>query len=102
MSHRPSVEDYWPCPVQQQSSNAYGAPNGGPMPAIQPRCEVIVDALQLACRAPSLHNSQPWRWVATDDTVELFADPARLVRSADTTGDTPCLPSSMKGTAGRK
>ncbi|CAA0096298.1 Putative NAD(P)H nitroreductase acg [Mycolicibacterium vanbaalenii] len=56
------------------------------MPAIQPRCEVIVDALQLACRAPSLHNSQPWRWVATDDTVELFADPARLVRSADTTG----------------
>ncbi|GAB3226280.1 Acg family FMN-binding oxidoreductase [Mycolicibacterium hippocampi] len=56
------------------------------MPATHPRCEVIVDALQLACRAPSLHNSQPWRWIATDNTVELFADPARLVRSADSTG----------------
>lgn len=53
-------------------------------PQVQPA--VIVDALQLACRAPSLHNSQPWRWVATDHTVELFADMARLVRSADTAG----------------
>ena len=25
--------------------------------------EVIKAAVQLACRAPSLHNSQPWRWV---------------------------------------
>ena len=56
------------------------------MPATQVRSEVIVDALQVACRAPSLHNSQPWRWVATDHTVELFADPARLVRSTDATG----------------
>ena len=56
------------------------------MPATHPRCEVIVDALQLACRAPSLHNSQPWRWIATNNTVELFADPDRLVRSADSTG----------------
>lgn len=56
------------------------------MPATQLRSEVIVDALQLACRAPSLHNSQPWRWVATDHTVELFADPTRLVRSTDPTG----------------
>lgn len=56
------------------------------MPATRLRSEVIVDALRLACRAPSLHNSQPWRWVATDHTVELFADPARLVRSADATG----------------
>jgi hypothetical protein len=21
-------------------------------------------AVQLACRAPSLHNSQPWQWIA--------------------------------------
>ncbi len=56
------------------------------MPATQVRSEVIVDALQVACRAPSLHNSQPWRWVATDHTVGLFDDPARLVRSTDATG----------------
>ena len=56
------------------------------MRAPQVQLAVIVDALQLACRAPSLHNSQPWRWVATDHTVELFADTARMVRSADTAG----------------
>lgn len=56
------------------------------MPTTLVGSEVIVAALQLACRAPSLHNSQPWRWVATDHFVQLFADPARLVRSTDTTG----------------
>ena len=28
------------------------------------RTVVIERAVELACRAPSLHNSQPWRWVA--------------------------------------
>lgn len=56
------------------------------MPATKVETGVIVDALQLACRAPSLHNSQPWRWVLTEHTVELFADPERLVRSTDDTG----------------
>ncbi len=50
------------------------------------RSELIVDALQVACRAPSLHNTQPWRWVLTDHTVELFADPSRHARSADSSG----------------
>lgn len=48
--------------------------------------EIILDALQLACRAPSLHNSQPWRWVVTPDRVDLFADPARLLRGSDASG----------------
>ncbi|MCH9768950.1 MAG: NAD(P)H nitroreductase [Actinomycetia bacterium] len=56
------------------------------MPATQVRPEVLVAALRLACRAPSVHNSQPWRWVANDNAVDLFADPSRLVRSADPTG----------------
>jgi len=25
--------------------------------------EILADAAHLACRAPSLHNSQPWRFV---------------------------------------
>ena len=25
--------------------------------------EIIAKAIRLACRAPSLHNSQPWRWI---------------------------------------
>jgi nitroreductase len=42
---------------------------------------VITRAVALACRAPSLHNSQPWRWVAGSATVDLFADPDRSVAS---------------------
>lgn len=48
--------------------------------------EVIARGVELACRAPSLHNSQPWRWVATSTAVELFADPERVVRSTDSSG----------------
>ena len=56
------------------------------MTATRVRTELITDALRLACRAPSLHNSQPWRWVLTDDSVELFADRDRLVSGTDHTG----------------
>lgn len=48
--------------------------------------ETVFDAVELACRAPSLHNSQPWRWVAGSTTLELFADPHRVVRSSDESG----------------
>jgi nitroreductase len=48
--------------------------------------EVIAGAVELACRAPSLHNSQPWRWVASPTTVDLFGDPDRVVRSTDSSG----------------
>ncbi|OCB30497.1 NAD(P)H nitroreductase [Mycobacterium malmoense] len=47
---------------------------------------VLTRAVELACRAPSLHNSQPWRWVVGGPTVDLFADPARMVSSADSSG----------------
>jgi hypothetical protein len=47
---------------------------------------IIRDAVQLACRAPSLHNSQPWRWVLAGSTIHLFADPGRVVRATDTSG----------------
>jgi nitroreductase len=48
--------------------------------------DVIARAVELACRAPSLHNSQPWRWVATPADVDLFTDPHRVVRSTDSSG----------------
>ena len=48
--------------------------------------EVISAAVELACRAPSLHNSQPWRFVAEGDAVHLFLDAARAPRHTDTTG----------------
>jgi nitroreductase len=48
--------------------------------------DVIKNAVQLACRAPSLHNSQPWRWVADDGGLRLFADPSRIGHHTDSTG----------------
>ncbi|ORV80204.1 Acg family FMN-binding oxidoreductase [Mycobacterium gastri] len=47
---------------------------------------VITKAVELACHAPSLHNSQPWRWLAGSTAVDLFLDPHRLVTSADSSG----------------
>jgi hypothetical protein len=47
---------------------------------------VIKDAVQLACRAPSLHNSQPWRWVLDGHVVQLFVDPNRAPMYTDETG----------------
>jgi hypothetical protein len=32
------------------------------MPDTMVDAEVLKDAVQLACLAPSLHNSQPWQW----------------------------------------
>ena len=48
--------------------------------------EVIKNAVQLACRAPSLHNSQPWHWVAEAGTVQLYLDKDRILYSADHLG----------------
>jgi len=44
------------------------------MPGTMVDTGVITDALRLACRAPSLHNSQPWRWVLEGDSLHLFVD----------------------------
>lgn len=46
----------------------------------------IANAVKLACRAPSLHNSQPWRWVVDGDGLALFADTSRNVRGTDASG----------------
>ncbi|MGB8389237.1 Acg family FMN-binding oxidoreductase [Mycobacterium sp.] len=56
------------------------------MPQTMVDTEVIKKAVELACRAPSLHNSQPWRWVAGLANVDLFADPHRIVTSTDNSG----------------
>lgn len=48
--------------------------------------EVLSNAIRLACRAPSLHNSQPWQWIVTEGSVDLVADHGRVVRSTDSSG----------------
>jgi nitroreductase len=48
--------------------------------------DAIKDAVFLACRAPSLHNSQPWRWVVEGDVFHLHSDPTRIGQHTDSTG----------------
>ena len=48
--------------------------------------KVIKNAVRLACRAPSLHNSQPWHWVAEDGAVQLYLDKDRVLYSTDHSG----------------
>ncbi|AKS32875.1 Acg family FMN-binding oxidoreductase [Mycolicibacterium goodii] len=43
----------------------------------------LTNAVQLAARAPSLHNTQPWRLIAEDGEVRLFLDTSRVVRATD-------------------
>ena len=43
-------------------------------------------AIALANRAPSVHNSQPWRWRIGPSTVHLFADPGRALPHTDPDG----------------
>lgn len=51
-----------------------------------PTDATIEKAVQLAGRAPSLHNSQPWRWVFDGSALRLFAVRDRLLLATDTTG----------------
>lgn len=41
--------------------------------------ETIKQAVILACRAPSQHNSQPWQWVAAPSALQLFLNPTRVL-----------------------
>src|ERR1700734_2739711 len=47
------------------------------MPPTAVETVVIKEAVRLACRAPSLHNSQPWQWVFNRGQLRLFLDPSR-------------------------
>lgn len=48
--------------------------------------QVIHRAVLLACRAPSVHNSQPWRWVAEGQGLRLYVDRFRTVPGTDDSG----------------
>src|SRR5918997_6023376 len=43
-------------------------------------------AAAAAVRAPSLHNSQPWRFRLRDGAIEVLADPSRRLVVADSGG----------------
>jgi nitroreductase len=46
----------------------------------------VTAAVALAVRAPSIHNTQPWRWVYGPDGLDLYADRGRQLPAIDPDG----------------
>ena len=53
------------------------------MDADLPDRQTIETVLSLATRAPSIHNSQPWRWRVGPTALQLYADTDRALPQAD-------------------
>src|SRR5262245_17662432 len=45
--------------------------------------DALRSAAEAALRAPSILNTQPWRWHVTADALELYADPDRQLPVVD-------------------
>ena len=43
----------------------------------------LESAAQASLHAPSVFNTQPWRWRIAGETMELYADPSRQLHSTD-------------------
>ena len=53
---------------------------------MSPDDRTVREALRLANQAPSVHNTQPWRWLVGDSSVHLMADWSRQVPATDPDG----------------
>jgi nitroreductase len=51
-----------------------------------PDRETVRAAIAIATRAPSVHNTQPWRWSIGAESLHLFADWTRQVPATDPDG----------------
>ena len=56
------------------------------MSAHFPDHETVHAALSLATRAPSVHNTQPWRWRVGSDSLHLYAERGLNLPSTDPDG----------------
>ncbi len=56
------------------------------MTVTKPDHRTVLAAIELANRAPSVHNTQPWRWLIGDSSVHLMADRTRRVPATDPDG----------------
>jgi hypothetical protein len=52
----------------------------------RPTAADIAAAVALASHAPSVHNTQPWRWRVSAGALDLFADPTRRLQASDPAG----------------
>jgi nitroreductase len=56
------------------------------MTVTTPDRPTVLAAIGVANRAPSVHNTQPWRWLVGDDSVHLMADRTRGLAATDPDG----------------
>lgn len=56
------------------------------MGRLSPDAGTMRAAIAMAIRAPSVHNTQPWRWEIGERTVHLYADWSRRVPATDPDG----------------
>jgi nitroreductase len=45
--------------------------------------DTLTEAVAAAALAPSIHNTQPWRWRMTGNGLDLYLEPNRLLQVAD-------------------
>ncbi len=57
-----------------------------PMSAQFPDAGTLRTVLTLATRAPSIHNTQPWRWRVGTARLDLFSEPDMQLHSTDPDG----------------
>ncbi len=76
------VDENWPdSPTSGDQRLYWPTPFSNSVASVDP--DVLKKAVLLACRAPSVHNSQPWRWVADKDVVHLLLDRHRALPATD-------------------
>jgi nitroreductase len=72
----------------QQDKSGTGPPppvqSGPAPPALTP--DEVASLISVAARAPSLHNTQPWRFRPQRDCIELLADQDRKLTAVDPAG----------------
>jgi hypothetical protein len=50
---------------------------------VQTTTDTLAEAAAAAGHAPSIHNSQPWRWVAHGDSLDLYREHNMRLRATD-------------------
>ena len=90
----PRSQDQQPLLASSATGNAAGMEHASTSGSARsrriarPTRQVIDDLLRAAVAAPSMHNTQPWRFRVSDAgrVIELYADPARQLRCGDPSG----------------
>ena len=56
------------------------------MNAVFPDTDTLQAVLTLATRAPSIHNTQPWRWRVDTASLDLYSEPNMQLQNTDPDG----------------